>query len=331
MLVGALLLTSVFVFAQRGNHPKPNPELKKEMRSYVEQEVVPVLQKTQAAFDRQLSAQDLAFLQAKRAEVAQAKEAMKTKHDEVRKLREQGMSKEEIHEQMKAQKPEMRAKKQAFAESMKPFLEQNASLITRTMASLDPSYENWIADQKSILTKYEVELPAKAEQEGRHGLFGLPMGPHHRKHGPGKKGQGVKAEAGAKESKERVLTKEQHQAMRFLLWDGEMPPAKEPRMGTRKQGPGAKGNQRVQGGTLQAAPNPVSGSTKLSFSLEAPASEATLAITTKEGALVRTLDLGAMAAGNNEYLLNVEDLSPGVYFYTLEAGTFRATKRLIVQ
>ncbi|MEO1712584.1 MAG: T9SS type A sorting domain-containing protein [Bacteroidota bacterium] len=47
--------------------------------------------------------------------------------------------------------------------------------------------------------------------------------------------------------------------------------------------------------------------------------------------MVRTLELGALAAGQNEYVLNVEDLSPGVYFYTLEAGTFRATKRLIVQ
>ena len=330
MFLAALLLTSLCVFAQRGNHPKPNPELKKEMRSYIEQEVVPALQKTQAAFDQQLSKQDLAFLEQKRAEVAEAKEAMKAKHEEMRKLHEQGMSKEEIHEQMKAKKPEMRAKKEAFAASMKPFLEQNEALITQTMASLEPSYENWIAEQKAILTKYEVELPAKAEQEGRHGLFGLPMGPHHRKHHH-KKGQKGQAEKGEQQTKERILTKEQHQAMRFLLWDGEMPPAKEPRMKTRKQGQGAPGNQRVQGGTLQAAPNPVAGSTKLSFNLEAPASASTLTISTKEGALVRTLELGALAAGQNEYVLNVEDLSPGVYFYTLEAGTFRATKRLIVQ
>lgn len=328
----ALLLLSHFTYAQKGQHPQPNPELQKEMRTYIEKEVVPTLKKEQKAFDKKLSKSDRAFLEAKREEVQLAKEAMKARHEQIRTLHEQGMSKEEIHSQLKAEKPDMHAKKKAFAESMKPFLDRNAALIETTMATLAPSYETWIAQQKTILEKYEVEVPEKAGKEGRHGLFGLSMGHKHRHHHGHKKGP--KPEEGAQETgekapKEHILTKEQHQAMAFLLWDGKMPPAREPKLGQRQALNG--GNAKVQGGSLQAAPNPVSGSTKLTFNLEAAAENSSLTIATKEGTLVRTLELGALNAGANEYLLNVEDLAPGVYFYTLEAGTFRATKRLVVQ
>ena len=60
LIVFGLLITSL-AFTQRPkhhDHPKSNPELKKEMQNYIEKNVVPVLQKKQAEFDSKLSKVD---------------------------------------------------------------------------------------------------------------------------------------------------------------------------------------------------------------------------------------------------------------------------------
>lgn len=73
-------MLTTLAFSQRGEkkHHQLNPELKKEMQSYIEKNVVPVLQTSQDEFDAGLSAEDLAFVQAKRAEVAKKESGEKS-------------------------------------------------------------------------------------------------------------------------------------------------------------------------------------------------------------------------------------------------------------
>jgi len=90
---------------------------------------------------------------------------------------------------------------------------------------------------------------------------------------------------------------------------------------------------------FQNYPNPFNPETWIPFQL-AESAEVTIRIYNVAGQLVRVLNLGQKAAGwyldkdraaywdgRNEYN---ERISSGVYFYSIEAGNFRATRKLVV-
>ena len=87
-------------------------------------------------------------------------------------------------------------------------------------------------------------------------------------------------------------------------------------------------------------PNPFNPETWIPYQLATPA-EVTVSIHTTDGTLVRTLALGQLPAGSyadkdraaywdgkNE---QGESVASGVYFYTLKAGEFSATKKMLIQ
>ncbi len=91
---------------------------------------------------------------------------------------------------------------------------------------------------------------------------------------------------------------------------------------------------------LQNFPNPFNPETWIPFQL-ADTADVTILIHSVKGELIRTLSLGTMSAGvyttyskaaywdgSND---NGESVSSGVYFYTIEAGDFSATRKLLVQ
>ncbi|MBU6341280.1 MAG: T9SS type A sorting domain-containing protein, partial [Bacteroidetes bacterium] len=79
---------------------------------------------------------------------------------------------------------------------------------------------------------------------------------------------------------------------------------------------------------FQNTPNPVEGRTNISFNLPS-ASEATLTITTIDGRIVKVIN-GNYAKGLNTVTINRSDLSSGVLFYQLSAGSNNATKKMVV-
>ena len=164
LLMLGLMITSL-AFGQRGKkkHHQPNPELKKEMHSYIEKNVVPVLQKSQDEFDAQLSAEDLAFIQAKRAELAQKRAERKAEREANRPSKEErkamkekmkNMSEEERHAFRKEKMEKRKAmgverKNKNLKAEMKGFMERNEELIKTTMVALKPNYKEWTRRSKS--------------------------------------------------------------------------------------------------------------------------------------------------------------------------------------
>jgi len=101
-----------------------------------------------------------------------------------------------------------------------------------------------------------------------------------------------------------------------------------------------KGDLRLDNRLFQNFPNPFNPETWIPFQLKTPA-DVTIKIYAQDGRLVRILALGpkktgiytnkAKAAywdGRNK---SGEKVSSGIYFYTIEAGDFRATKKLVVE
>jgi hypothetical protein len=101
----------------------------------------------------------------------------------------------------------------------------------------------------------------------------------------------------------------------------------------------SKGDLRLENRLFQNFPNPFNPETWFPFQLREPAN-VTIKIFDKNGRLVHTLPLGIRQAGIYTNKAKAaywdgknksgEKVASGVYFYTIEAGNFRATKKLVV-
>jgi hypothetical protein len=80
----------------------------------------------------------------------------------------------------------------------------------------------------------------------------------------------------------------------------------------------------------QNFPNPVKGSTSVKITL-AEAANVSVEITNMVGQSVSVVNNGRLASGTHNIKLNVTDLTSGIYFYTVTAGTQKLTKKMIVE
>ncbi len=78
-----------------------------------------------------------------------------------------------------------------------------------------------------------------------------------------------------------------------------------------------------------AFPNPFNPTTTIEFAL--PTTEmVSLSVFNINGQLVNTLVNGAMDAGNHSVTFDASNLSSGVYLYTIEAGAYTATNKMVL-
>lgn len=71
----------------------------------------------------------------------------------------------------------------------------------------------------------------------------------------------------------------------------------------------------------QNVPNPASSTTKIRFALAEASSATTLRVYSADGTMVKSIDLGALAPGEQAHDLNVADLANGSYLYHLTVTT----------
>ncbi len=86
----------------------------------------------------------------------------------------------------------------------------------------------------------------------------------------------------------------------------------------------------ISGISLDAYPNPFTGSTTITYSLP-KAANVHVSVSDVLGKQVQILADGSYTnAGRHEIDFNAQKLAAGVYFYTLQVGDFKETKRLII-
>jgi flagellar hook assembly protein FlgD len=78
-----------------------------------------------------------------------------------------------------------------------------------------------------------------------------------------------------------------------------------------------------------AYPNPAGKQVNLSYQLPAPAN-VRLNIYNIAGQMVKCFDQGRQSAGAYSIRYNTAALPNGIYFYQIDAGAFKATKRMMV-
>jgi len=80
---------------------------------------------------------------------------------------------------------------------------------------------------------------------------------------------------------------------------------------------------------FQNYPNPFNPETSISFSLPKE-EQVTLSVFNSEGQLVKELVNGKKLAGNHSVNFNAESLNSGIYFYKLETGSTRLSKKMLL-
>jgi len=79
----------------------------------------------------------------------------------------------------------------------------------------------------------------------------------------------------------------------------------------------------------QNQPNPFNGTTTIEYSINTKAN-VMLNVYNVAGAKVLTIDEGTKAAGNYSIKINSSNLKSGVYYYSVNAGDYKITKKMIV-
>ena len=344
ILLLGVMVTSL-AFSQRNKkHHEPNPELKKEMETYIEKNVIPVLQKAQDEMDAQLSSDDLAFIQGVRKEVAVLKAQKKKEHKATKEERKAMKEKVEsmTDEERKAFREEKKAKRKAMHEKrknekgdskveVKAFMERNQELITATMVSLKPSYAKWTTEQKAILQKYipeDAPERRKMRKQMRVGLFGLkPHGKHQGHKGRrGGKFKGDKSDMKKEKRGEKHMHKKgKRVALEFVLWDGNSPTAQQREDQLSKD---VAPNTKIELG--QNYPNPAEGITRIPIDIPENVNQLNLIVTDLNGKVVKRLNFTNLSAGSEMIELDVNDLPNGQYFYTIETNGVKESKKMTV-
>ena len=79
----------------------------------------------------------------------------------------------------------------------------------------------------------------------------------------------------------------------------------------------------------QNYPNPFNPATNISFEL-VDVSQVSLKIYDASGRHITTIVDQQLSSGSHEFQWNAENMASGVYFYTLEAGEFSETRKMIL-
>jgi len=79
----------------------------------------------------------------------------------------------------------------------------------------------------------------------------------------------------------------------------------------------------------QNYPNPFNPSTEISYTIP-KASQVVLNVYNVLGQVVATLVNGPMTAGDHAVTFNAANLSSGVYFYRLQAGSLATTQKMLL-
>lgn len=158
MQFATLLLLVGLIMPLTAQQPSPEQkaagkELRTSMRSWFQTSVYPTLSSWKRAYDASLSAEDLATLNALRAEATRLKGTMK------------GASKDERHAAMKS-----------IAERAKPIAQRSKDALVSTFTNGKQQIDTWRTEGKAIVDQWQANYPNAKGHMGMHHMKGMLSG-----------------------------------------------------------------------------------------------------------------------------------------------------------
>lgn len=295
-----LLFGTAQTFAQKGrNHQgrKHNPEMRQAMKTYSEENVLPVMQAQREKLEANLSLTEKQSLTEIRSELKALKEEAKSMR--------QSMHKGES-EPTEAQREQMYVNKKAMRLLMNrawEIADNHEADIQALFAEIKPQAEVWKEEMHNIAEQYRPEdAPERKERPNRP--EGVEKGDHPRR------GEGH--QAGRRRGRGAAAMMEMRSPVRFVLWDGT---AKSMAANEEK---------------LEVFPNPARNVNEVRLRLE-EAGTVQIKLLDKDGNFIRTVMNEELSEGSHTQRIDLQDLEPGLYFYQITTPKGSRSRKIILE
>ncbi len=272
-------------------------ELHADMRSWFETSVYPTLKAWHKEYDASLSPEDLATLNQLRTQAKQLKEQA---HKEMKQNFEgKKRDKREFKDLMRALKEMHRNQIHELVEQLKPIAKNSREKLLSIHDQGEAQIETWRAEAKQRIDawkdKYEID-GKKMHRHGRHG-FGNDFMPFS--------ADGKRA------------------AMKFMLWDGNMPPQKE-------NAPFANNDAFAPEvpNSPQVFPNPTLTTARVEVN-DVSNGPATIEIYSMDGSLLKSITTNVTGNRISE-VVDISSLSAGTYMVSVNGKGGRKTTQLVI-
>lgn len=279
-------------------------EAHQEMKTYVEQNVIPVMKPQREKLETYLSAKEQKQIDEVRAKLEehrkQREEHWKTRED----FRQSGerpseTERAEFREKMQAQREAHRKE----IEIVRTIAENHKDQIQQLYEEVSSEAETWKSDIQAIREKYRPEgndRPGRGEFKGK----GQGMDGHHPGHGKGK-GPGHPGGHGPDGGMMGL-----HNPVRFLLWDTE-------------KGLGLNTDE------IRTFPNPATSVNTLEYTVSQPG-EVRINLINDKGIVIKTVVNETQTRGEYQVQTDVSGLEKGMYFYQIKTPAGLETRKIVV-
>ncbi len=186
-LIFAAIFAFLFTFAaiaenfdnEKRKDKKRHKGLKKEIKAYLDQKVLPVLREQRSKLESKITLQDRQKLEELRKELENLKGQRKSFRKEVIQM----LEKNEISEEQRNKMKEVRSKIQSIMQSSKEIAKNYTSDIELLLLPLEPQKEQWKQDIKAICEKYQKK-DNDSMHKHKHRMFKMMAKQHFREMKP---------------------------------------------------------------------------------------------------------------------------------------------------
>ena len=289
----AVLALSNSTFAQdrsrtREERKEAFQDLRTDLRSWFERDVYPTAKLWHEQYDSSLAPEDLRKLQGLRAEAQRLKESVTTDIKNLRGTFERG-DRKELREKLDQIRNRHRESVEQLLEQLKPIAKRSRTKLREMFDANEDVIESWRDQARSIIGEWREEH----DELNFRGLFS--RGGHHL---PLIAGDGRKA------------------AIRFILWDGSMPPVPETKTSAPRRMP------------MNITPAPSVNAATV-HAVNIPDGQHTLQVFDMNGTLVRTSTVTALLGQVNQQI-DLAGLPIGTYMVSINTPAGRSTTNVVV-
>lgn len=291
LLVSVALSTNLFAqdrSSKRSEQKAAFQELRADLHSWFERDVYPIAKDWHEQYDASLAPEDLRTLQGLRVEAKRLKEAVVSDLKNLRGTFERG-DRKELREKMDDLRDRHRDAVEQLLERLKPIAKRSRTKLRELFDANEDKIEAWRDQARQIVGEWRDDH----DDLNFRGLFS--RGGHHL---PLIAGDGRRA------------------AVRFILWDGSMPPAPEAKTSAPRRMP------------MNASPAPSENAATINAA-NIPDGQHALQIFDMNGTLVRTSTVTAVS-GQVSQKVDLTGLPAGTYMVSINTPAGRSTTNVVV-
>ncbi|NQW30848.1 MAG: T9SS type A sorting domain-containing protein [Ignavibacteria bacterium] len=307
ILLGILAISMLSISAQAQRHHEKKTEFKqaaqelhKEMRAWFESSVYPTLKQWHDEYDASLSSEDLSTLNQLRTQAKQLKESahadMKGQFKDSK--RDKDAMREKMHEMKAKYKDQMRS----LMEKLKPIAKNSRATLLGIHDRGEGQIEKWKSEAKTIIDRWKAKSDVDDTKRGGRGSHGM----HGIEH------DFLPFAADGKRA-----------AVRFMLWDGNMPQPKQ----DAPFGDSDPFDTNLQNGP-QVFPNPTLTTARIEMK-DVANGPAKIELFSMSGTLLKSTTTNITGNTVSE-VIDISSLPAGNYMVSVNTAAGRKTTQLVI-